>query len=453
MNSIICQIQLSHSTPAKAILISKSLLELFSLQSGQSIKLKIGNRSVITSVLTSKIPGNKIFLSPSIAKLLALPYIGPIRVAAYNRTLKFGPVIGILTTGFQANAAAPFGGRTTLFRSFLHAGESEKTFFYVFTPEMIDWQNKVVTGWYFRDNQWKRHISPLPDVVYERVPNRKAESMAGVQSCIARLKELNKCQIFNQGFFDKWSVHEWLYKDDETKHYIPETVLSPSISTLKKMLDDHDMVYLKPIRGSLGLGIFRITRHPQRGYYCRFHGGTRNVLHRFYTLDALFTQYFGTGQRFKSYLAQQGVRLIKIENRPVDFRVHLHKDKSDTWKVVGIGAKLAGAGSVTTHVRTGGSLLPTDRLFEKNFGENAREIRDSLEYTAVQIAKVLEQNADGPLGEIGMDMGIDQNERIWLFECNAKPGRHIFHHPTLKEAGRRSAKCITDYSLKLAEFV
>jgi hypothetical protein len=454
MNSIICQTQLSHATPAKAILMSETLLNHFDFQHGQSIKVEIGNRSVITRVIATKATNTKIIFSPTIARLLALPYSGKIRVVVHNRTLKFGPVIGILTTGFQANIANPFGGRSSLFRSFIQAGESEKPIIYVFTPEMIDWQNLVVTGWYYQFGKWRKYVSPLPDVIYERVPNRKTENLAHVQNCISRLKTLTKCQIFNQGFFNKWSVHEWLYQDEETRQYIPETVLSPSVQTLQSMLEKYEMVYLKPIRGSLGLGIFRITYDPKKGYYCRFHGGNRNVLHRFTTLRSLLAHYFRkNNQRFKGYLAQQGIRLLRVQNRPVDFRVHVHKDSTDQWKVIGIGTKLAGAGSVTTHVRTGGILLPTQQLFDKHFGEQSAHMLQSLEHTAITMSKVLEENADGPLGEIGMDMGIDQESRIWLFECNAKPGRHIFDHPTLREAGRQSAKCITDYSMRLAQFV
>lgn len=52
-----------------------------------------------------------------------------------------------------------------------------------------------------------------------------------------------------------------------------------------------------------------------------------------------------------------------------------------------------------------------------------------------------------------MDMGLDTNHHVWLFEVNAKPGRHIFYHPYLRAAGRESARYITEYSLKLADFI
>ncbi|SEM96658.1 YheC/YheD family protein [Lihuaxuella thermophila] len=460
MSSIICQTLLHTQTPSKAIVLSQSLMDEWGCANGQSIKVEIGNKSMIARVARMKSTGNKIILSPNVTRQLYLPYTGLTRATFFNKRLKLGPVIGILTTGYTGNPAQPFGARSLLFRSFIQAGMSERPFIYVFTPQMVDWQNRTISGWYFiKDSKgnmrWVQRTSPFPDVIYERVPNRKAESLPHVQSCLIRLKESGQCKIFNQGFFNKWSIHVWLNNHPSTAEFIPETYLSPSIQTLHNMLEKHQMVYLKPSGGSLGLGIFRITRHPKEGYFCRFHQGEKNVLHRFHSLEKLIQHYFGSSRsgRFKKYLVQQGIRLIKYQNRPVDFRVHMHKDRTGQWRVVAIGSKAAGPGSVTTHIRTGGSVLSTDDLLHRVFKKSAKEVEASIKNTAILIAQVLEQQVNAPLGELGMDMGVDRNGRVWLFEINSKPGRHIFLHPSLREAGWQSAKFITDYSLKLANFI
>lgn len=459
MNSIICQIKANQKTPAKAIAITKSLMDEWGCSNGQSIKLELGNKSMLTRIVRAKLPGKQIFLPTTLSKQIALPFSGSTRAAFFNKRLRLGPVIGILTTGYTGNAETPFGARSALFKSFITAGLSEKPFIYVFTPEMVDWHNQTISGWYLRKDgtgriRWVRHTSPFPDVIYERVPNRKVESLPQVQECLNRLKETNHCQIFNQGFFNKWAIHQWLSKDAITSEFVPETYVSPSLATLQEMLDRHQMVYLKPSGGSLGFGIFRITRHHKDGYYCRFSAGDRNVLHRFRSLDRLVQAYFGNQrEKFKKYLVQQGIRLIKYNGRPVDFRVHMHKDHTGEWKVVAIGSKAAGFGCVTTHVRTGGSIIPTEDLLDAAFESSSTEVKDTINQSAVAIAKVLEQHVDGPLGELGMDMGVDQHGYVWLFEINSKPGRHIFHHPSLRAAGQQSAKYITDYSMKLARFV
>lgn len=453
MNPFICQISISSTSSVSSITLSRNLAEQFRLIPGQTITIEIGRKSSPAKVLVKNSPSSTIGLSKELSKHLFLPYTGKSMVSYSNRKLRIGPVIGILTTGFFGNSSKPFGYLSNLYKNFILSGSSYHPFMYVFTPNMIDWNKKCVNGWYYRNNRWSRITSPIPNVIYERSPNRKAESIYGIKSCIKHLKNVGNIHIFNQGFFNKWSIHQLLNNHPRTAQYIPETTLSPSISTLQNMLEKHSMVYLKPSSGSLGLGIFRITRNPKEGYFCRFNQANKNVLHRFTSIEKLINHYFGKSDRFKNYIVQQGIRLIKIKDNPVDFRVHMNKDYTGNWKVVAIGTKAAGNGCVTTHMRTGGTVIPTDDLFRHTFGNDASKMKAQLERASITIAETLEKQMGTPLGELGLDMGIDQNRNIWMFESNSKPGRHIFVHPTLKEAGRKSARCITEYSLKLSEFV
>ncbi|OYD08437.1 YheC/YheD family endospore coat-associated protein [Paludifilum halophilum] len=460
MKSITCKIHpLTSPAPAQAVLLTQTLMREWECQQGQSIKVTVGNKTLIARVIGVRRQDRAIFFPRSIARQLAIPYFKEVRASFHQKELRLGPVFAILTTGYTASSSAPFGLRSNLFRSFLLAAHEDKPFFYVFTPEMVDWTHRVTSGWfYIRSSngkfRWVRLTAPLPDVVYERVPNRKAESLPQVQECRSRLKNIVRTKIFNQGFFNKWSIHELLYNHPLTSGHIPETFPSPTMETIRNMLDRHQMVYLKPSAGSLGLGIFRITRHPRGGYFCRFRDGDRNILRRFHSLETMFHHHFGHRlTRIPRYLVQQGIRLAKYRGRPVDFRVHMHKDMRGHWKVVGIGAKVAGVGSVTTHGRTGGSLLSAQELLQNIFPGEEKDMEERIGDAATRIAVALEGEIQGPLGELGLDIGVDRHRKVWLFEVNSKPGRHIFLHPSLRHAGKQSARYITEYSLNLAQFV
>ncbi|PTM58051.1 YheC/YheD family protein [Desmospora activa] len=460
MNSDICRISpLTTKAPAQAILLSKSLMKQWGCLSGQSIKIKVGNKTCIARVAGLKRSHAQIYLPRSVYTHLSLPYFGSIRATYIQKELRIGPVIAILTTGFTGSPTAPFGLRSALFRNFLTAAQEDKPIFYVFTPEMVDWNNQVTSGWFYQPNangsyQWIRRTVPLPDVVYERIPNRKSESLPRVLECRERLRSHIRCQIFNQGFFNKWTVHEKLHNHELAAEHIPETYHSPSVSVIREMLERHQMVYLKPNGGSLGLGIFRITRHPNKGYFCRFREGDNNILRRFFSLEALLRHAFGPQlNRLPRYLVQQGIRLVKYNGRSVDFRVHMHKDKQGKWQVVGMGAKVAGLGSVTTHGRTGGSLLTAEELLSDSFPGKEKGMMEHIQNVSIQIARALEGEVNGHLGELGLDIGVDRYRKVWLFEVNSKPGRSIFLHPSLRSAGRQSARYITEYSMKLAQFV
>lgn len=463
MNSYVCRIHRLKSAPTKAVIMTTSLIQKLGCTHGTSVRVSCGNKQVITRIASVNRPGDAMYIPANIAHALALPSTLTTRVTFQNKTLRMGPVIGILTTGFTGSSLKPFGARTSLFKQFLAAGKEEGPVFFVFTPSMVNWQDETIAGWFIHYHPalkqyiWKADRAPFPDVVYDRVPNRKKELEPCVVQCKGRLlKHRHRIHWFNQGFFNKWNVHEQLYNHPLASYYIPETVRSPNVFKLKEMLNRHRMIYLKPSGGSLGLGIIRITYDPTYGYYCRYHAlqTGRNVLKRFKSLDRLVQHLFPnqTGL-IDRYIAQQGIRLIRHEDRPVDFRLHMHKNGKNEWKVVGMAAKVAGSGSVTTHVRTGGSVIPADTLFQMKYGEKGAEMRKKLEQSAKEIAVALEETTDGILGELGMDMGLDTNHHVWLFEVNAKPGRHIFYHPYLRAAGRESARYITEYSLKLADFI
>lgn len=156
--------------------------------------------------------------------------------------------------------------------------------------------------------------------------------------------------------------------------------------------------------------------------------------------------------RLPYYVVQQGIRLIEIDHCPIDFRFHMTKDGNNEWVPAGIGAKKSGRGSVTTHVRTGGKLMTPDQVLSHVFGSRSEVILQRTKEVAIKLAKSIEKNYSHPLGELGFDIGIDQNEKIWMFEANSKPGRSIFKHPSLKIEGKNSLSNIIDHCIYLSRF-
>jgi hypothetical protein len=152
------------------------------------------------------------------------------------------------------------------------------------------------------------------------------------------------------------------------------------------------------------------------------------------------------------YMMQQGIQLMKYEGSATDFRVHLHKNGRGKWEVVGIGAKVAGDGAVTTHVHNGGRVVGGDTVLREWYGSQFPEMRAKLEDVAICVATRMEGMLQGPCGEWGLDIGLDEEGRVWIFEANAKPGRAIFRHPDLREAGRIGANRVIEYAAFLAGY-
>jgi hypothetical protein len=218
------------------------------------------------------------------------------------------------------------------------------------------------------------------------------------------------------------------------------------------MMEKHRFVYLKPNTGSLGIGIYRLTYTPNRGYFARFRRKGTNVLIRFPRFDGLYKLLERQNVKLQYYVLQQGVRLIEIENCPIDFRFHLTKNGFNQWVTSGIGAKKAGKGSVTTHVASGGMLMMPEHVLRSVFGAKADHVLEQAKEVAIKLAEAIERNYPHRLAELGFDLGIDQNENVWMFEANAKPGRSIFKHPALKAQGRTSLVNLYEHCLYLSRF-
>jgi hypothetical protein len=230
---------------------------------------------------------------------------------------------------------------------------------------------------------------------------------------------------------------------------LPETHSFSSFSIIERMLSDYGHVFLKPINGSLGLGIHQIIYDKKEGnYYCRYRDRDENRLRKYNSLESLMRNVFA-GRNLSRMLVQQGIHLLRHGQRPIDFRIHTNKDENGEWKITATAAKIAGPGSVTTHVKSGGVIKTLDEVFEA--ADEKEEALKKLTAAALKISKALERNMEGIIGEIGFDFGLDRKGNVWLFEANSKPGRSIFKHPQLREFDLLTRKLSLSFAVFLAE--
>ncbi|MFF3924427.1 YheC/YheD family endospore coat-associated protein [Paenibacillus lactis] len=438
--------------PEKVVFLSGSLMKSLGLSSRKTIRLRIGTDSVNAVVKPIDRSGKHIYVSAGTRNNLHVPRSGPVYIhSPRDGEVELGPVVGVLSDG-PHNPSNPFGARTSYIRQLLREG-NKKVFVYAFTPRDINWQRNTVQGYMLgTGGGFVRKTVPLPDVVYNRLPSRKTDFSPFTNQLRDRFLKRN-IKFFNWCFFNKSDIYSKLDGDVQAGKYLPETYNNPSPERIKDMMERHHFVYYKPSAGSLGLGIYRLTYLPKKGYYARYHGNGGNTLLKFPSFGSLMRMLQSKhGPKLKSYVIQQGIRLIEIDGCPIDFRFHMHKNGRNRWTPVGIGAKKAGRGSVTTHIKNGGSLLTPEQALSRAFGSKANEVLERAKEASIAMSEAIENHHAHLLGEIGFDIGIDDSGKIWMFEANSKPGRSIFNHPALKGEGRASVDHVMEYSMHLAGF-
>ncbi|MFS0727288.1 YheC/YheD family protein [Paenibacillus sp. 1P07SE] len=355
------------------------------------------------------------------------------------------PVMAILTVDDDLHE---FRGNRNNFADLIKAGRDSGFIAYVLTARQVKLSQKRLKGFTFSDDSqtWVQKLFPLPDVVYNRIPQREDELLPSVKRKLAALQKHPQIQLFNPAFFNKWSLFEWLHLSRTTKPFIPATRRLVTPVGLGRMLHKHSFLYLKPISGKAGMGIMTIKLQPEKQmpYRLKYQEKKKSVTYRCANLAKLWLRIKkqSTGE---PYIAQQGIELASYQSRPFDLRALLQKNQRGQWDITGIGARLAGTASITTHVPRGGSIEDPEKLLIQFFGhEQARKILIHVRNSALLIAKQIERGSGKRLGEMSMDLGVDVNGQIWFFEANSKPMKFDEQH-----IRKKSLERIFHYSMYL----
>ena len=121
---------------------------------------------------------------------------------------------------------------------------------------------------------------------------------------------------------------------------------------LSDMLARYGMLYVKPDKGSLGIGVIRVEK---RGDAYRYQSGVQ--VYRFPTFEKLYQSLrrrIGT----KRYLIQKGIYMLSLKGNPFDFRVMIQRNLSGRWECTGTAARVAHPQKAVTNGSQGGTITP-----------------------------------------------------------------------------------------------
>ncbi len=344
------------------------------------------------------------------------------------------PVVAILTVDDELRH---FRGNRENFADLIATGEKLGYITYVVTVKHLKLKAERLLGYTYlpHENKWVRGWFPRPDVVYNRIPLREDERLPTVKKKLNVLAKRPEILLFNRRFFNKWTLFRWLHRNKVTRKWIPETRRLNRAAVLSAMLRRHSLVYLKPVRGKAGVGIMQVRTQPNRPLRYRLQiqeeQGSRtyqcNSVQRLWKRVRKYAQVIG-----EPYIAQQGIPLATAGNKRFDLRALVQKNGEGQWEITGIGARVAGNASITTHVPRGGSIEEPEKLLTAVFGASqARQVMRQARETAIVLAKQIERSSRTLLGEMSMDLGVDTSGQIWFFEANSKPMK--FDEPHIRQ--------------------
>ncbi|WP_159884579.1 YheC/YheD family protein [Paenibacillus puerhi] len=203
-------------------------------------------------------------------------------------------------------------------------------------------------------------------------------------------------------------------RDPRLARHVPSTEPFTK-ENLAAALRRDGMVYVKPDHGSLGVGVMKVERL-EAGY--RLHSGVKaSTFPTIRGLQQSLLKRIGT----KPYLVQQGIRVLRYEGRPFDFRVMIQKNPAGRWECTGIAARVAHPGKAVTNGSQGGTIFTPSTLLLPAAGRHKTDrLLRHMKRLAALTAAVFSRTYPA-MHELGLDIAVDRRLKPWVLEVNTRP--------------------------------
>lgn len=389
-----------------------------------------GLRLEVPTSFDVRIPVGILHMSTNAAEQLGIHVLdSSLPATLVEKELRIGPKIGVLCNPRWDVKRETLCKSTQLasLSKLANIAEEHGAMCYFFGIDDIDFTHQRMKAYRLEDGNWKKGWFPFPEVIYDQVISRKIERTLAFRNKREQLSQHYGEKIFNDGFFDKWQIHSWLIEDSKLKAHIPATVRHTSKETALKFLQSHPIVFLKPLHGSLGLGIIRFVKQADGSFTYDMKRGTGPLLQGKARSPADILKIFKQRLKNRPYIWQEGISLVTYKERPVDIRILMQRDHQGRWKRTKMFARVAKSGDFTSNLSSGGEALSLEAVLKENYRDESsrRRCKQHIAQVSRLVVEALEQQSGKKYGELGIDIGLDQQGRIWIIEVNSKPHKTL----------------------------
>ncbi|WP_194842113.1 YheC/YheD family protein [Gracilibacillus salitolerans] len=221
---------------------------------------------------------------------------------------------------------------------------------------------------------------------------------------------------------NKWGQTLKIKQNPILSQHYPETVLYSS-DNLHDFLNRYTFIYVKPVSNCKGRGVVQIGTNSNGRYTIKGYTITGSKIDReTNSLEAVIKVLHSIYRRTlnsKRYIIQQGISSVTPDGLALGVRAHIQYVQGK-WVLGGMLGKLANIDSGIVNRNRGAWALPISQLLLEHLKmdqKQAQKLEREIERVCIEAGKVF-CDENRRIVECGIDIGIDQLGKIWVFEVN-----------------------------------
>jgi UDP-N-acetylmuramoyl-tripeptide--D-alanyl-D-alanine ligase len=298
--------------------------------------------------------------------------------------------------------------------AFAAVAKAEGVDFFYFTPKRVDFSTRTIQGKVLENGTWQEKTLPFPDVIYNA---GSPEKLTVSKEIINRLRKEIPFTTYSIG--NKWNVTRRLKEAKDFAHYlIPSEVVTKS-DAFHQFITKYKKIVFKPIEGRKGKGIYFISKVGAN--YTVQHDTVEERMTSI-QLEAFLKERFAE----ETYIVQPYIQSKMKSGQVYDFRIHVQKNGQGKWVITTAYPRIAPSGSIIPNINNGGYTNYLEPFLALEYQDEAFNMKRTLEHFGLALARHLDeiqmQNFGEVIDEIGIDVGVDEHQKLWIYEVNWRPG-------------------------------
>ena len=290
-----------------------------------------------------------------------------------------------------------------------------------FSPGAVDFENKKINGYIYQNGEWVNVISNFPDIICNVAGFSKDKQNAIVE----RLHEEIPFTSYSIG--SKETVYRNIMKYKEFSHYLVPSEKVLSANHFFNLLDKHGEIVFKPSMGSQGKDVYYVSKeinteiNAENSFYKILNGIQKTIYDH-----SEISDFISNKIREEEYLIQPYINCRTKSGDSYDLRLHVQKNIKGDWVITKIYPRIAISGSILCNLSRGGYTIELTSFLKREFEDDFYNMQKYIEAFSLQLAahmdKIQKDIYKEDLDELGIDIGIDKNQKICIYEVNWRPG-------------------------------